>query len=715
MPVVWSRESLDLIPLGPRAMGWYANANIEYILDQNGSEVLDVLPVLPKKKQFRQESRLELAIAEAKETIREKVVEPVREKVRAGAEPVWNKVSGVMSMAVDLAEKMADATWNRLPVNLRRTMVITVTAAVLWACNAADAMGVPSQVPDGGTDLPRPGVTVVDEEETAVPTPSRPDLSQGAGGRYSDGQIKLIENGQFRGQEEVLSRWVKDYWGLAENRPFNPESVDLHYIYVFDNKNRARAGVLLQAGGDYAGRTFTIPIKDGQYMQTPPNPSGGEFDIPTGFGPLELSGGNEELVLGYRLGAWVRLDQAGNVAETLNLKTAQWEKVGVVKPVVTEVPQPTSETGIVVDAADPYKVVLNGVSAEEIKKADADKSGELAPKLDPGAYWGLENKELNYSQKVSLADKTYLLYKDETDKVQMGVRVETGEVLRMNRSEWIDPESGYKTTVYLATENEWTRDRGWQFPMNEAEPGVIARGFFTEIFAWNNIYTNYYNSLLQQLSENGMASFDINHMSLEQVKNYRFNLDGEYLKPVEILRKDLAVLTDGEKLKMQLGWKMGGKVAIGKSETTLLVDATYDKWMPSGSWTTRDQWFTGHSFHQISQADDGTVGIFVRLNEKIISRNWGGRFIGKWFGGLVREIMMGSKFSGIGTKGEIYVIRSLQDPLFFSLCGPELDLYLKQLEKVNGGIYSGFYTRQVPPRADVIHETPECGVATLRR
>ena len=77
--------------------------------------------------------------------------------------------------------------------------------------------------------------------------------------------------------------------------------------------------------------------------------------------------------------------------------------------------------------------------------------------------------------------------------------------------------------------------------------------------------------------------------------------------------------------------------------------------------------------------------------------------------------MMGSKFSGIGTKGEIYVIRSLQDPLFFSLCGPELDLYLKQLEKVNGGIYSGFYTRQVPPRADVIHETPECGVATLRR
>ncbi|KKU30656.1 MAG: hypothetical protein UX46_C0016G0010, partial [Candidatus Amesbacteria bacterium GW2011_GWC1_46_24] len=507
MPVVWSRESLDLIPLGPRAMGWYANANIEYILDQNGSEVLDVLPVLPKKKQFRQESRLELAIAEAKETIREKVVEPVREKVRAGAEPVWYEVSGVMSMAVDLAEKMADATWNRLPVNLRRTMVITVTAAVLWACNAADAMGVPSQVPDGGTDLPRPGVTVVDEEETAVPTPSRPDLSQGAGGRYSDGQIKLIENGQFRRQEEVLSRWVKDYWGLAENRPFNPESVDLHYIYVFDNKNRARAGVLLQAGGDYAGRTFTIPIKDGQYMQTPPNPSGGEFNIPPGFGPLELSGGNEELVLGYRLGAWVRLDQAGNVAETLNLKTAQWEKVGVVKPVVTEVPQPTSETGIVVDAADPYKVVLNGVSAEEIKKADADKSGELAPKLDPGAYWG------------------------------------------------------------------WTRDRGWQFPMNEAEPGVIARGFFTEIFAWNNIYTNYYNSLLQQLSENGMASFDINHMSLEQVKNYRFNLDGEYLKPVEILRKDLAVLTDGEKLKMQLGWKMGGKVAIGKSETTLLVDA----------------------------------------------------------------------------------------------------------------------------------------------
>ena len=251
--------------------------------------------------------------------------------------------------------------------------------------------------------------------------------------------------------------------------------------------------------------------------------------------------------------------------------------------------------------------------------------------------------------------------------------------------------------------------------MNEAEPGVIARGFFTEIFAWNNIYTNYYNSLLQQLSENGMASFDINHMSLEQVKNYRFNLDGEYLKPVEILRKDLAVLTDGEKLKMQLGWKMGGKVAIGKSETTLLVDAIYDKRTPRRSWTTQDQWFTGYGFHKISQADDGTVGISVRLNEKIISRNWGGHFIGKWFGGLVREIMMGSKFSGIGTKGEIDVIRSLQDPLFFSLCGPELDLYLKQLEKVNGGIYSGFYTRQVPPRVDAIHETPVCGVATLRR
>src|SRR3989344_3010510 len=164
------------------------------------------------------------------------------------------------------------------------------------------------------------------EELQSIPTPTRPAFSEGAGGQYKAEQIELIEQGIFSQQEEMLRRWIINYWGSpeAQNRPFLPEAVDMRFIYFFDRNNPENALVALQPGGDYGSRIFYLPIKDGQFMQVPPETPEEQFFIPPGFGPLEISGG--EIQLGVVDGKWVRVNETGVVQENLNMDTAQWEE-----------------------------------------------------------------------------------------------------------------------------------------------------------------------------------------------------------------------------------------------------------------------------------------------------------------------------------------------------------------------------------------------------
>jgi hypothetical protein len=175
-------------------------------------------------------------------------------------------------------------------------------------------------------------------EASPTPSPERPDLVKaGEGGLYSEKQIELIENGAFKKQEEDYTKWVVDFWGKADNRPFHPETVELKFKYVFDPENSedsGKAGVLLEALGDYKGRTFTFPYdtQKGEFRTNPPATPSGNFSIPEGWGPLELSGGDKGYLLSINNGEWVRRNpETGNVTQVIN-KEGQWEDVALPEP-----------------------------------------------------------------------------------------------------------------------------------------------------------------------------------------------------------------------------------------------------------------------------------------------------------------------------------------------------------------------------------------------
>lgn len=172
-------------------------------------------------------------------------------------------------------------------------------------------------------------------EAASLPMPTRPDM---AGGPYNSDQQYLIEVGVFKETEDALTSWF-DYWANATNNPFHPETTDLHFKYVFsaDNNN---SGVCLESSA-YPGVCFALPIINGEVAEVPPTVSG-EYTIPVGFGPLEMSDqltvdqvsvlkldtSLADSVLGYENGGWVRIKD-GKVVGNLDLKIASWLTVEV--------------------------------------------------------------------------------------------------------------------------------------------------------------------------------------------------------------------------------------------------------------------------------------------------------------------------------------------------------------------------------------------------
>lgn len=188
---------------------------------------------------------------------------------------------------------------------------------------SATATKIPTETPNS-----EPSITPALEEE-AIPTPVRPDFKAGAGGEYSEEQKQLIEGGAFAEQEKAFDNWINNYWGIAENRPFLPNSAELNFSYKFNLNDPQNALVILEATSrDYpeGSRTFYFPIKDGQFMTTPPEAKEG-FTIPDGFGPLRLSGGENNYILVNIDQAWVRVDSNGLIRETLNLESREWESI----------------------------------------------------------------------------------------------------------------------------------------------------------------------------------------------------------------------------------------------------------------------------------------------------------------------------------------------------------------------------------------------------
>jgi hypothetical protein len=220
---------------------------------------------------------------------------------------------------------------------MRKTLIPAIAivficfVTILSSCSHSQLTPTASFTPGHPTTTPIPTVAFT-PTLAFLPTPHRP-----TSGPYSTDQMSRIESGFFSSQEDALRRWV-EYWGKSKEPPFNPSSVNLQFKYVFDSNDPTStiAGVLLENLEN--GKTFYLPIKEGQFMLYPPEVTEdetGKFDIGVGFGPLELTRG--EYFLTYRSGEWVRVDAEGNIKEFLDMEEASWQEFMQINPDINNI------------------------------------------------------------------------------------------------------------------------------------------------------------------------------------------------------------------------------------------------------------------------------------------------------------------------------------------------------------------------------------------
>lgn len=209
--------------------------------------------------------------------------------------------------------------------------IVLVLASACTRVLPTTPMATDAVRPTEQTNLPTTG-----PEDTIEPNPTpaiqiTPTYSvEAAGGQYTETQLALNNSESAIKQKAVIERWL-EYWGNFENRPFDPETVELKWKYIYDDPNNpTNVFLMLEAGGEYNGRLFTVPIgADGKFVDFPPEVSG--QDIQPGFGPLELSAGGEGMWLSVNEnGIPVRRDGTGTIVQTLNMETRQWENVVVI-------------------------------------------------------------------------------------------------------------------------------------------------------------------------------------------------------------------------------------------------------------------------------------------------------------------------------------------------------------------------------------------------
>ncbi|MBU1881581.1 hypothetical protein KKA08_06060 [bacterium] len=173
--------------------------------------------------------------------------------------------------------------------------------------------------------------TAATPEPTSTPPinqPAKPDHDTLQRMAYAADQIQSIESGVFKAQEDMLIAWWQ-YWANANEdaRPFGSDP-DPTFAYYW-NEDGTPGGVLLRPGGSFGKRTFYVPIQHMEYLkETPVGSEVHGYSIPTGMGPLEISG--DEYILAW-VGNWARLDESGRVAQTVNMGTAQWEDMPMIQ------------------------------------------------------------------------------------------------------------------------------------------------------------------------------------------------------------------------------------------------------------------------------------------------------------------------------------------------------------------------------------------------
>ncbi len=150
---------------------------------------------------------------------------------------------------------------------------------------------------------------------------------EAAEGEFSEAQQMINDSQGAIDQKARIQRWL-DYWVNFNNRPFALNDTEIRWQYLYDDPlNPTEVMVLLEAGG--YDTLLTSPLGADGFADFPPEVTGD--DIQTGFGPLQLSPGEEGLWLSVQDGIPVRKDGNSNVVMRLNMETGQWEEVELIK------------------------------------------------------------------------------------------------------------------------------------------------------------------------------------------------------------------------------------------------------------------------------------------------------------------------------------------------------------------------------------------------
>lgn len=223
------------------------------------------------------------------------------------------------------------------------------------------------------TSFPPAEPTVTKEAPQVTPT----YVVEAAGGTYTEAQLALNSSESAIKQIEAQDRYL-EYWSKFMNRPFDPETVELKRKFVYDDPNNStEVLVLLEALGEYNGRTFTVPIgAGGQFAEYPPEVSGD--NIEPGFGPLELSGGADGQWLSVENGIPVRRNSAGEIVEKLNMETKQWE---VVERVVIDFEVPLAPVGV---EQELWNLTYVKMMTESVRVKNLVQAGTMTLQWDQG-------------------------------------------------------------------------------------------------------------------------------------------------------------------------------------------------------------------------------------------------------------------------------------------------------------------------------------------
>ena len=160
-------------------------------------------------------------------------------------------------------------------------------------------------------------------EPTITPTPEPRYVVKESEEVFTTAQEIMNQSEEAIVQQDRIQRWL-DYWIKFDNRPFAEDSADIHWKYIYDNaKNPKEVLVLLEVGGEYNNKLFTVPMNENGFVDFPPTVVGSTIEA--GLGPLEIDSNKDGTFLSVKDGVPVRINSEGKVVE--RLIQAQWEAV----------------------------------------------------------------------------------------------------------------------------------------------------------------------------------------------------------------------------------------------------------------------------------------------------------------------------------------------------------------------------------------------------